>query len=265
MFGFPYRFAAAAFALATGLSAPSHASDAAKEAYLELTPSRALRLASAATETPEIPGVTYPRKAPPDLLHVEMQAEVVPVAPEARFEPLALEAVSAGTSSMADKEYGAAVDGNTLKLDVDLTTQRLTVTERGEVKFVWAISSGRAPYATKTGTFRPQWASRMWYSRQYDMAPMPHAVFFNGGIAFHATNATHLLGRPASHGCVRLSPQNARALYTLIHAHGYAHTEITVAGRPQVAANPQREPDKRKPKPARISASPGPSPVWSLF
>lgn len=261
MFGFPYRIAVATLALSASLATTGHASEAARNAYIELTPSRALRLASAANETPEIPGVTYPRNAPPDLVVPHLP----PQAPESRFEPLALESVSAGTSSMADKEYGAALDANTLRLDVDLTTQRLTITERGEVKSVWPISSGRAPYATRTGTFRPQWASRMWYSRQYDMAPMPHAVFFNGGIAFHATNATHLLGRPASHGCVRLSPPNARALYNLIHTHGYARTEITVAGRPQVAAMPAREGDKRKPRPARVSASPLPGPVWSLF
>jgi hypothetical protein len=46
-------------------------------------------------------------------------------------------------------------------------------------------------------------------SRKYDNAPMPYAVFFNGGYAVHATFDLKRLGRPASHGCIRLHPENA--------------------------------------------------------
>jgi lipoprotein-anchoring transpeptidase ErfK/SrfK len=116
----------------------------------------------------------------------------------------------------------------TLILNADLSTQRLTVTENGVLKHTWAISSGRAGFATQTGTFRPQWASRLWHSRQYEMAPMPHAVFFNKGAAFHATTAVRMLGRPASHGCIRLAPTNAEALFKMVHKHGYARTKIIV-------------------------------------
>lgn len=116
----------------------------------------------------------------------------------------------------------------TLVLNTDLAAQRLTVTENGKVKHVWPISSGRPGYATQTGTFRPQWASKMWYSRQYEYAPMPHAIFFHRGTAFHATGAVGLLGRPASHGCVRLAPGNAALLFKLVHKHGYAQTKVVV-------------------------------------
>jgi len=119
----------------------------------------------------------------------------------------------------------------TLMLKADLRRQRLTVVERGKVKYVWPISSGRPGYATKTGTFRPKWASRMHYSRQYDMAPMPYAVFFNRGAAFHATRATRYLGRPASHGCIRLAPRNAARLYRLVYKHGFHQTRVVVHGR----------------------------------
>jgi lipoprotein-anchoring transpeptidase ErfK/SrfK len=118
----------------------------------------------------------------------------------------------------------------TLTLNVNLRAQRVTVLERGKVRHVWPISSGRAGYATQTGTFQPQWASKMWYSRQWDMAPMPHAVFFNKGTAFHATGATGMLGRPASHGCIRLAPSHAAQLYTLVHRHGMASTKVSVQG-----------------------------------
>lgn len=129
----------------------------------------------------------------------------------------------------------------TLTLKVDLAAQRVTVMERGEVKGVWPISSGRAGYATQTGTFQPQWASKMWYSRQWDMAPMPHAVFFNGGTAFHATQAVGSLGRPASHGCVRLSPANAAKLYALVHRHGMNSTKVVVYGSPKEPAVAKRK------------------------
>jgi lipoprotein-anchoring transpeptidase ErfK/SrfK len=118
----------------------------------------------------------------------------------------------------------------TLVLNTDLRAQRVTVIENGKAKYTWPISSGRRGYATPTGTFRPQWASKMWYSRQYEYASMPHAVFFHRGTAFHGTGAVGMLGQPASHGCVRLAPGNAAQLFKLVHKHGYASTKVVVHG-----------------------------------
>jgi lipoprotein-anchoring transpeptidase ErfK/SrfK len=44
---------------------------------------------------------------------------------------------------------------------------------------------------------------------------MPHSIFFSGGYAIHATPHTGNLGRPASHGCIRLHPNNAAILYNM--------------------------------------------------
>ncbi len=118
----------------------------------------------------------------------------------------------------------------TLVLNADLGAQRLTVVENGKTKYTWAISSGRRGFATPTGTFQPQWTAKMWYSRQYEDAPMPNAVFFHRGTAFHGTSAVGLLGQPASHGCVRLAPGNAAALFKLVHKHGFAATKVVVHG-----------------------------------
>jgi L,D-transpeptidase catalytic domain len=118
----------------------------------------------------------------------------------------------------------------TLVLKADLGAQQVLVIENGKRTHVWPISSGRPGFATKTGTFRPQWASRMWYSRQYEYAPMPHAVFFHRGTAFHGTSAVGLLGRPASHGCIRLAPGNAATLFKLVHKHSFAQTRVVVHG-----------------------------------
>jgi len=125
----------------------------------------------------------------------------------------------------------------TLVLNADLGAQRLTVVENGKAKYSWAISSGRRGFASPTGTFQPQWTAKIWYSRQYEYAPMPNAVFFHRGTAFHGTSAVGLLGQPASHGCVRLAPGNAAALFKLVHKHGFAATKVVVHAGPR-----QRQP-----------------------
>jgi hypothetical protein len=129
----------------------------------------------------------------------------------------------------------------TLVLNADLGAQRLTVVENGKSRYTWAISSGRRGFTTPTGTFRPQWAAKMWYSRQYEYAAMPNAVFFHRGTAFHGTSAVGLLGQPASHGCVRLAPGNAAALFKLVHKHGFAATKVVVH-----AGSRQRQPSRAR-------------------
>lgn len=113
---------------------------------------------------------------------------------------------------------------------INLSSQTMTVLAGDKTIHSWKVSTGARGYATPPGTFKPGWMSKMWYSRQYDNAPMPHSVFFNGGIAVHATTSTGLLGRPASHGCVRLSPANAARFYQLVSKHGMGMTRIVVHG-----------------------------------
>jgi lipoprotein-anchoring transpeptidase ErfK/SrfK len=121
----------------------------------------------------------------------------------------------------------------TLVAKVDLARQQLVVSVNGKVRHQWPISSGRYEFPTPVGTFKPEWTAKMWYSKTYDDAPMPHAVFFKDGAAIHATNATGLLGTPASHGCVRLSPTHAAEFYALVQKHGLTHTKIAVTGTPK--------------------------------
>jgi hypothetical protein len=120
----------------------------------------------------------------------------------------------------------------TLTANINLTTQRMTVSYGGKAMHTYAISSGARGYETPAGSFKPQWTAKLWHSRTYDNAPMPHAVFFNGGIATHATTSIGRLGSPASHGCIRLAPANAAQFYGLVARHGNIHTKITVTGRP---------------------------------
>lgn len=143
-------------------------------------------------------------------------------APPAAAVPAVADAAEAATPPPAP----------TLAVDIDLSNQRMTVSEHGVMRHTWAISSARYGYRTPTGTYQPTWMSKMWYSRQYDYAPMPHAIFFHKGVAIHGTYALSMLGRPASHGCVRLAPRNAAELFRLVSAHGKGRTEIVVHGTP---------------------------------
>lgn len=124
----------------------------------------------------------------------------------------------------------------TLKAIIDLSKQRMTVMSGDEVLHVWPISSGRGGYQTPNGTYYPQWRARMWRSKQYYNAPMPYSVFFHRGYAVHGTYATGLLGRPASHGCIRLSNKNAATFFKLVGEHGMESTQIVVQGKTNVGA-----------------------------
>ena len=141
-------------------------------------------------------------------------------------------AVAAGTSPEAASAPPLDPPKPTLFADIDLATQTMTVSDQSGVRYRWPISSARAGYETPVGKFAVSWTSRMHYSRQYDWAPMPYAVFFKEGVAVHATNAVGNLGRPASHGCVRLALNNARPFYAPVGKHGMALTQITVHGKP---------------------------------
>jgi hypothetical protein len=115
-----------------------------------------------------------------------------------------------------------------LLVNISKSQQRVSVTVDGVEAYRWAVSTGRRGYDTPAGNFRPQRLERHWYSRQYEMTPMPWAMFFHRGYAMHATTEVTNLGRVASHGCVRLRPDNAATLYSLMRRQGMANTKIVV-------------------------------------
>jgi lipoprotein-anchoring transpeptidase ErfK/SrfK len=112
--------------------------------------------------------------------------------------------------------------------DISLSSQTMTVRQYGVVMYRWKVSTARRGYVTPRGSWSAKWLSRNHRSRKYDDAPMPYAVFFNGGYAIHATYDIKRLGRPASHGCVRLHPNNAAEFFALTKEHGLANTRIVI-------------------------------------
>ena len=138
------------------------------------------------------------------------------------FAVLAAAALALAAASLFMAEPTAAA----VRIRIDLTAQRLeAVTPQGET-VTWKISSGRRGYETPTGNYSVMRMEADHYSDEYDQAPMPYAMFFSPrGLAIHGSYERGL-GRPLSHGCVRLAVPNARQLFEWVEKHG-ATVEIT--------------------------------------
>jgi L,D-transpeptidase catalytic domain len=115
-----------------------------------------------------------------------------------------------------------------LVVSISKSQQRVAVVVDGAETYRWPVSTGARGHETPTGRFRPIRLERHWYSRQYEMTPMPWAMFFHRGYAVHGTMEAYNLGRAASHGCVRLRPDNAATLFSLMRRQGLGNTQIVV-------------------------------------
>jgi lipoprotein-anchoring transpeptidase ErfK/SrfK len=98
-------------------------------------------------------------------------------------------------------------------VQIDKSSQRMTVSVDGVPRYNWPVSTGGGGYGTPSGVFHPQSMQRM---------------HFYYGFAIHGTNDIARLGGPASHGCVRLHPSHAAALYGLVQRNGPASTRIEI-------------------------------------
>jgi lipoprotein-anchoring transpeptidase ErfK/SrfK len=137
-------------------------------------------------------------------------------------------AVLTGAALVLSAGSGTAHAASKIVARVDISDQRMEVLVDGRPTFEWKVSTAGKGYVTPTGSYKPTRLEAMWYSKQYDNAPMPHSVFFNNGYAVHATNAVKRLGTPASHGCVRLHPNDAADFYQLVEVFGPANTSIVI-------------------------------------
>jgi L,D-transpeptidase catalytic domain len=104
-------------------------------------------------------------------------------------------------------------------IQVDLDMQQMTVTKNNGETHVWKVSSGRSGFETPTGLFNVQRLDANHFSDEYDQSPMPYSIFFYEGLAIHGTYQGGL-GRPVSHGCVRLAVPHARMLYSWVKLYG---------------------------------------------
>jgi lipoprotein-anchoring transpeptidase ErfK/SrfK len=112
---------------------------------------------------------------------------------------------------------------------IDTAAQRMTVSVDGSKRWTWPVSTGARGYLTPPGSYRILRMERQYSSKEWDDAPMPHSIFFTKrGHAIHGSPHTKLLGRPVSHGCVRLNPANAAQLFELVRSRDVGATTVTV-------------------------------------
>ena len=121
-------------------------------------------------------------------------------------------------------------------ITVDKSTQQMTVEVDGELRWTWPVSTGQAAYDTPSGRYTAFRMEADHFSQEWDDAPMPHSIFFTQkGHAIHGYLNTRNIGSPASHGCVRLEPDNAARLYALVEKQGLPNTKVVLFGDVRIA------------------------------
>ena len=118
-----------------------------------------------------------------------------------------------------------------VQITIDKSAQLMTVERDGRALYQWPVSTGKAGFDTPSGKFKAFRMERDHYSREWDDAPMPFSIFFTQkGHAIHGSLDTKNIGRPASHGCVRLTPANAEKLFALVEEDGVLNTTVILTG-----------------------------------
>ena len=135
------------------------------------------------------------------------------------LEPLAL------TSPLGADETRA----EPILVEVSISTQTMKVSRNDQLLYEWPVSTARPGKVTPIGSWQAKWLSRNHRSSLYNNAPMPYSIFYNGNFAIHGTNQIDRLGMPASAGCVRLHPDNAAVLFSLVQDAGLSRTWISVS------------------------------------
>jgi L,D-transpeptidase catalytic domain len=112
-------------------------------------------------------------------------------------------------------------------IDVDLAHQALVAYDGKQARYVTLISTGRsrAPspeldYRTPQGLYRIQskhltsvMDNEEPSAPPYSLEDVPYVMYFKGAYAFHSAFWHDRFGRPRSHGCINLAPNDAKWLY----------------------------------------------------
>lgn len=124
-----------------------------------------------------------------------------------------------------------------LYAEIILSKQMLYVHLNGILKDSFPVSTGIRKYATPPMNVRPsgplftKYSSRKWPGGNYrGLGNMPYSVFIKGGYAIHGTTPGNYakLGTVASHGCIRLHPDNAIVFFELVKLIGLSDTWVNV-------------------------------------
>jgi len=120
---------------------------------------------------------------------------------------------------------------------VSKRNQKMYLHVGGSVQGVYDVSTGARGHTTPNfdkhpdGRIYNRYSSRTYPGGDYNgLGNMPYAVFIRGGYAIHGTPESNWpkLGQRASHGCIRVHPDNAYTFNRLVRANGVRQTWITV-------------------------------------
>lgn len=147
-----------------------------------------------------------------------------------------------GKSSSGCREFSCKVF-----LDIQKSIQTATLYVDGKMTGEFKVSSGKnqvnkqgkiiAKRETPNFSKHPEnriydkYSSSKYPGGDYNgLGNMPYAVFIKGGFAVHGTPKGNWskLGKKASHGCVRMHPDNAKIFNRLVRAHSVGNTWITI-------------------------------------
>lgn len=121
--------------------------------------------------------------------------------------------------------------------DVSKKDQRLYLYVEGELVDTFKVSSGDRKHETPHMDRRPsgpqfqKYTSKKYPGGNYSgLGNMPYVLFVQGGYGLHGTTIGNIkrLGTKASHGCIRLHPDNAKILFELVKAVGIENTWVTI-------------------------------------
>jgi lipoprotein-anchoring transpeptidase ErfK/SrfK len=124
-----------------------------------------------------------------------------------------------------------------LRLEVDLSRHQLVAVADGEEVGSFNISGGKEKYPTPTGTFKirkliwnPSWKppDAKWAKGKKPTPPghkdnpmkVVKIFFKEPDYYIHGTGDVESLGGPASHGCIRMAPDDVAKLGQLVMEHG---------------------------------------------
>ena len=100
------------------------------------------------------------------------------------------------SSPSAQSPNSAESRASKILVVIDKSTQEMKVFVDNVERYTWKVSTGLPGFETPSGTYRARSLHRIWYSKQWDDAPMPHAIFFTKkGHAIHGTGETKKLGK----------------------------------------------------------------------
>lgn len=117
------------------------------------------------------------------------------------------------------------------------STQRLYLYRDGQLIDTWLTSTGSAGHETPNldknpdGRIYDRYSSKKFPGGDYNgLGNMPYAVFIYNGFAIHGTPQSNwkYLGKKASHGCVRIHPDNAQYFNRLVREHGIRNVWVTI-------------------------------------